>query len=825
MRDRDAILAKVSELRISGANESETRFQVIDEILHLLGWTKDDMEIERRTTDDGKTYFLDYVLKTGTDSILIEAKRISSFASAPDIRKLQLKSSQLNGPVREAINQARDYARSKSVGFCAVTDGEGWIFFPVNRRDFVTYEDSTCIIFKSAEHTLNSDFEEFKQLFARSSVIDGSLSHSLLGSRINQNETRRLNAFYDRHYSEYNRISVFSQVESEISVAFSEDVLTDNEIFMELFYVDTPDRTRFDGRIQMHIKKPDAVINSQPRRPLRGDLQRISLEIKSITIDTRPAALLTLGPVGVGKTTFLKFVEKISAKEAFAYDPSRPTGHWIYVDFRDFSPLSQNARMHIIEAVYAHILKHEFLSDYDKCLRFAYADEIKALKQGPLSLIANDEAAVRKEISSMIMDDFKQREPYCTKIMKYASRNAPVFLVIDNVDQIEKTEDQSNIFIESLALARPIGCNLILSMRENTYLKNQNNAIFNAYNYDYIVVDPPLVSEVLSKRFDIAKRLLAGRSINIPDDAGQKLTISDASQIGELLQKSVLSTEVAEIIDIAASGNIRLGLRMTRQFLQYGYSSILKALVALGSGENFRLPPHEAIRALMLGSRSVYNDDFSEIRNIFDSKLGNSKHQFLRLFVLSALFNMSKSSSFDGISVIEINKELEKLGYSENTSMLVLKGLFEKRLIFTKSHRELDRDSIVNATRFGGYTLHVLTARLPYVENALFDTFVFDDETWQKMKKLTDEVYRERNNKLERMRKRILLVKTFFRFCQKQYDEIHAEAVRRGLPVEWRTNVLRQVQPQFVEDCKKALASAKRNYGTPEQRSQRWRGR
>jgi len=783
------------------------------------------MEVERRTTEDGKTSFIDYVIKTGTDSILIEAKRIASFKDAPDVRKLQIKSTLLNGNIRDAINQARDYARSKSVGFCAITDGEGWLFFPVNRRDFVSYEDSNCIIFRNGESVLNADYDEFTRLFARSSVIDGSLSDALLGSRYNQNETRRLNVLYDRHYSEYTRVSVFSQVESEISIAFSEDVLTDNTVFMENFYVDTPDRTRFDSRIQMHIRKPDGILTSQPKRPLRGDLDRVSLEIKAVTVDSRPAAMLTLGPVGVGKTTFLKFVENVTAKDAFAYDPKRPTGHWIYVEFRDYSPESQNARTHIIDAIYDHILKHDFLRDYDKCIRFAYAEEITALKQGPLGLLSNDEEAIKKEIASMIIDDFKKKEPYCLKIIKYASRNTPVFLVIDNVDQIEKTEDQSRIFIESLALARPIGCNLILSMRENTYLKNQNNAIFNAYNYDYIVIDPPLISRVLSKRFEIAKRLLAGRPLNIPDDAGQKVTISDASQVGELLQKSVLSTDVAEIIDIAASGNIRLGLRMTRQFLQYGYSSILKALVALGNGEEFRLPPHEAIRALMLGSHSIYNDEFSEIRNVFDAKLGNSKHQFLRLFILSALFNMGKSGSFEGIPVSDIAKELEKLGYSENISMQVLKGLFEKRLILTRSHKDLDRDSVVYATRFGGYTLHTLISRLPYIENALFDTFIFDDEYWNKMRNLTDLVYKQRTNKYDRMKKRISLAKTFFRFCQKSYDEIHAEAIRRGLPIEWRTNVLRQAQPQFVLECKKAIDSARKIYGSNTGVTQRSRWR
>lgn len=59
------VLAAISEGRVKNYNEAQTRFHILDRVIfELLGWSKDETEIEERTSEDGKNLFIDYTLTT-----------------------------------------------------------------------------------------------------------------------------------------------------------------------------------------------------------------------------------------------------------------------------------------------------------------------------------------------------------------------------------------------------------------------------------------------------------------------------------------------------------------------------------------------------------------------------------------------------------------------------------------------------------------------------------------------------------------------------------------------------------------------------------------
>lgn len=349
----------------------------------------------------------------------------------------------------KSVRQARDYGRKKGVGFCVATNGLSWIAFPVNRRDQVSFEDSSCLIFHDLDEILQDDAIEFRDAFARQSIISGSLDKSLLGTDRDQHEQRRLNNIYDRSFSKINRTSIFPHIEREIIAAFNEELLSDNTELLEKCYVHTPERTRFDSRIQMYLAQREQVLRTQPIRPVSTRGQRsIERYLVEITLNTRSVALLTLGLVGSGKTSFLHYTAKITGREMFVYSASRPSAHWIYIDFRDYSE-SQDARAFMVERIFAYIQEHPFLRDFQRCVQHVYAEEIAALKSGPLAIVSTQEQYLNEQIANILVEQWKKREPYALKVIAYAARNAPVFLVVDNVDQIENTESQSRIFGES----------------------------------------------------------------------------------------------------------------------------------------------------------------------------------------------------------------------------------------------------------------------------------------------------------------------------------------------------------------------------------------
>jgi len=410
----DEVVSKIrlaaSELNVTSANEATTRFKLIDIVLsELLGWNREDIEVEDRVSEDGIGEFSDYIISTRQHSILIEAKKVgSNFEGVPKGRKALLKGSWLAKPVGNPVRQARDYGRKKGVGFCIATNGMTWVAFPVNRRDQVTFDESTCIVFQDI-NSLIDEVDEFKSMFSRHSAISGSLNKHLLGSERDQNEPRRLNNVYDKSFSKINRSSIFPYIEREIITAFNEELLAVNVDLLEKCYVQTPERTRFDSRIRMYITPQDQVLRTRPIRPL-GPKSHKAVErlLKESKLNSRPIALLTLGLVGSGKTTFLNHTEKITCRDLFAAK-TKPSLSWIYIDFRNFSQLA-NPRDTIVDGVFEYIKGPSYFNDYEKCVKYAYASEINALRTDPLAIMAANTDYTNTKIAELLMEDFKSRE-------------------------------------------------------------------------------------------------------------------------------------------------------------------------------------------------------------------------------------------------------------------------------------------------------------------------------------------------------------------------------------------------------------------------------
>ena len=235
----DDILSEFAKLLNAEVNEAETRLKLIDRILFdVLGWTHDDVTVEERVSEDGKTTFADYILRTGMTAIVIEAKKIStSQVNAPNVRRIQLSKKFIESNIGDVICQARDYARKLSIPFALATDGNYWVVFPATRTDQVPFHSSSAVIFPSIRSAIQDDFAEFYDLLSRASVIGGSLERELLGRIENQIDERRLNRFFTTPFSKLSRHSLFPLIENAITTAFSGDIVNRNTDLLEKCYV------------------------------------------------------------------------------------------------------------------------------------------------------------------------------------------------------------------------------------------------------------------------------------------------------------------------------------------------------------------------------------------------------------------------------------------------------------------------------------------------------------------------------------------------------------------------------------------------------------
>lgn len=811
----DEIITRLSELRVGDANEAETRFKIIDDVIrHVLGWQITDITVEERVSEDGKDQYLDYLIRTAQTSFLIEAKRnVSNFQAVPTSRRAILRGSWLRGDLRKAILQARDQGRAIGVGFCVVTNGDAWIVFPVNRRDLVSFEETFAIVFSDSQNALKDDIYDFASLLSRDAVIDGSLEQQLLGGDSNQIESRRLNKIYDRSFSKIARTTMFAGIEDEIVTAFSEELITNNPDMLSRAYVDTADRMKFDDRIKMAVLRHEHVLRSRPSRPIGKDgLDRVSKRIIDIKVKSQPVALLTLGLVGAGKTTFFKYVETVSGKDFFDQDAAKPQGHWIHVDFRNFSK-TQSPHNFIYDNILDYISKNKTLGDYDLSIKHAYSEEIKNLTRGPLAILRDDKDQLYRKITEIIMSEYEKKTLYCRRIMSYTSTISAIFLVIDNVDQIENQSIQEDIFLEALAIARDCGFNLVLAMRDATYVKNKSSAVFDAFTLDAIYIDPPNIESVISRRFTIAEQLLKGKSFDIATEQGVKINVRDASTIVEMVRSSVLGTDVGQIIEVAATGDVRMALQMTKQFLQFGYSTSYRSYQAFKQNGSYKFPVHEAIRAIMFGNQSIYRDEFSPIINPFDAKTGRSESQFLRLYILSALVGAAGTKSFQGIELSEILTSLEKIGFSSRTTMKIIQDLVRFRTCFSKSHQEISSESVIIPSRLAGYVVRELVSKLIFLETTLYDTFIYDDIFWGELKEGMKYIYSE-NRPVPKFKRRKEIARRFFDWVEAEVQKLCNEAAHRNLGPIWTTNPMTRAQGAFKAELDRAFRSAVRNYGT-----------
>lgn len=809
------LLARHAKLTLSNANEAETRIKLIDRVIFdILGWTPDDVSVEERVSEDGKVEFTDYTIRTGFSSLIIEAKRLgSSELLVPNIRKELLSRKLVSGYTGDAIKQARDYGRKLSVPFAVVTNGDQWIIFPASRTDQIEFEKSSAIIFSSLKSALEDDFADFHGLLSRKAVISGSLDNELLGRREDQINGRRLNLFFTRGFSNISRNSLFPLIESEIVTAFSEDIVSsDHELFAKS-YVDTPERLKYDKRIGMHLLKRENPTNMQPMKAMTHQgLNRLSDSIERAVQNMRPLALLVLGTVGSGKTTFINHIREVRERERFTPTQNAPYPHWIYVDCRKLSP-SETAMDFFIDEIFEYIKTDDFLSNYERCGKYAYKRDIEGLEKGPLSLLSSDDQERRRRIADFLQNDYLSKKPYAEKILAYASSKSAVFLVVDNVDQFEELAVQSRIFSDAIALAQRLKLSLVLAMRDSTFVENKNRPILDAFDFDPIQVEPPEVKAVLSRRFAVAKELLTGKRSEFVAENGAKVILEDSAIIIDLLVESILNTEVGNAISVLATGDIRLCLKMTREFLRNGYSATGKAIEIFQRTGRYRLPEHEAIRAIMLGSQLVYSEEFSPVANPFDAKLSINKAQLLRVFILNGVVARQSTRKTEGVTGETIRSVLLELGFGPEITLSVLKDMCDARYLFTVSHGVASFESTFVPSRLGGHVLRNMLPSFVFLENTMMDTFVDDDTVWESLKQMTSEVYAERMI-TQKIDKRVERVRLFWNYLTASYKSLQDEASRRAVSAEWQGNPFIDCRSALDMNLERVLSGARRNYGS-----------
>lgn len=806
----DRIGRTYGQLDLASASEAETRFQVIDQILmEVLGWPREQISVEDRIVEDGKTTYADYKLATHSTTIVVEAKRAGAAFELPTRKRLLKLGGVLSeGEVGAAIRQARDYARGLAIPFSVVTNGNAWLAFAAVRTDGVRFEDTDAHIFRTLDD-VRERFVEFWELLSYERVLEGNIGNVLLGRSLTDVEHRNLRQVLSEPNFRLGRNSLYEHIEPAVAAALSDEALLESPDALEACYVKTGERVKFDSRLRMYLSDPMPPLG-QPATRLRTRKQVEKLEDHISSESGLRRFIVLLGPVGAGKTTFLHYTRKVSAAASIAGKVM-----WLLVDFKKATE-EDSPREFILRELLALIeADSEFgLGDWAKGIRPAYRRVIEDLRRGPLHLLAEDDPKeFNRHVANLITKEREEIQPYVERVLQHAGTIRPGYLVIDNVDQIENLDRQGAIFVEAQALARRIGVSVIMSLRESTYLKHRARAVFDAFQFDVFYLDAPNVQPVLSHRFAYAKRVLSGKATELKTEKGIRLVVPDLGQFFEIVAKSLLSDDTGHMLEALAGGNIRRGLTLVREFLSSGHVNADHAMAAFLKQGDYYFPRHEVLRGAVLGQMKYFSDKTSLVPNIYDAKLGSRRLQLLRLKVVERLLRGAADSGFEGLSVEEIVGTLSRFGLAETDAMKVVSDLAAGDLIRTTDGLDVKLESQVFPTRLAGYTVRVLCRMFVYNEFCLIDTLVHDDAAWEDLRERTLDI-ESTTPVVERIELRIDRVKAFIDYLLAGEERWVVECRRRDLSDPWQGAALREeISPHLEEEFEKVRRSATRRYG------------
>lgn len=762
----DEIALFAADRELSLISEAQTRFDVIDRLIkEVLAWSHGQIIVEEREivqegAQEKKVVYIDYLLRAGEEVILIEAKRFgAAFPTPTKRRRLKLSGSILGkGEIAKARAQAEEYARSKRVDVVVVTNGRCWCFYRLKGMNDASYG---YLLFPFDNQ---GDGKKLYDWLGRISVQAGSL-HNLENSPPQHPENRLLSQVNDAD-ARVDRNNVADYISPALNNALYADAILADTENLRACYVFTEARTKFDKQLGVHLVDIKPTTVKPAKRIKSGKAHGPIREIfdSSSVPSYAPPVTVIIGPVGAGKSTYLKHFELIAGREII----NTRSAHWVYIDFEEMG-LSGNPREFMYSKLRDYLLQAdgEQTINYNNTIKPAYEDLISGLARGHYNRVYNkDPNEFEKIVAERIDEQFKKVEPYVDRVFGYLAQNGLCVIVLDNVDLYEDEELETKVFSEGLALSKRVRCNVIVSIRDRTFVRHRSSSVFDAYELRKLWMDPPPIKSILKKRFTYAKKILDGAPARIELPGGKYLKVPDLGVFFNIVQSSILGGSAGDFVDAVSDTNIRKGLTLVTHFLTSGHIQADRALKQYIAGEtNFVFPYHEIFKGCMLAQWRHYKEERSDSVNLFDSRLPSPSLRLARLYILKMLVDRAKTQSSVEVPVTECIDLFTQAGISSEQILSVLNHLYSVGLVRSTNAEDISSESTVVITRSGGYYVNLLCKEFVYVEACMHDTALDNKEYWLQLVDITREIERERST-AERMKQRRKRIKLFLRYLR-----------------------------------------------------------
>lgn len=714
-------------------NEDTTRLKAIDTILFdVLDWDKECVITEKYCREEG---YADYVFNINSSPYLVlEAKKSGTYFLLPE-RKYEDRPYAFGilgeecPEAKKALLQAIGYASILGASYVGISNGHQWLFTlaytqgqPLDQRLVYTF---------SSFKVIEDRFSTFCNCFSMSGLFSNSVRKNLLDTLRHPAPAK-----FSNKISGYPIPSSRNIYQNELTYILDfvwQSILQDESTFDFIgnCYVNPHSHEDILSIVKEMIIKRRNEDNILIEYEIESS-NKLPYQIANIPSE-KPIAIL--GEVGRGKTSFLKYLRFISAKEALKEYIQ------IEINFLDKPDNHQEIGEFVFSEIEKQLQENYSIEIYDdNFVRGVLHSDIHKLKKTPRGkfLLENKEEYKKYEIleiERMIAD----KHFYFTKLIHHLKkgRGHSIALFFDNLDR-RTPEIQENAYLKASSIARDWSCLVFICLRPTTFYTSQKKGVLDSIAPITFTVGQPDLSLVLKRRFAYAKKIADGEQFNqsVAKSVPSRNVAFYLPSVSKLFESCEFSATkrngIIPMLEDVSNGNIRRLLDFVKKIICSGHLDTNKIIEIIEKQGYYFIPDFEGIKALLFGDYIHYDSTISPFINLFDIQNSDRTEHFIRIAILNYLSKFSLSStSFGFVKRSDLTNYLSSIDYNYILIDDTIKYLTDNQCIKNQvdSIIELSETDKIKLTTLGKYHLFSLVRQFQYIDSIIIDTPIIDDET------------------------------------------------------------------------------------------------
>lgn len=727
----------ISELAVRAEagdrNEAATRMQLVDVIFFdALGWSRDAC----RPEDSLDGTYTDYSLGLPATQVVVEAKREGVYFSIPATSGPLIVSLKAllrgNRSLEDAVKQAATYCGMRGVRLAVVTNGHQLVAFLGSRDDGTSPTTGRAVVFRSLRE-LEDRFVDLWNWLSPEGVAVGNLYELLRAEARPLPPPKLSQGLYT-----YPGVARRNEMEIELDILgemFLQDIVRARELETDFLR----DCYCTSGTLSQYALVSRDILRSRYHETVNRKTQ----QVQGVTTNTglapelldavvqkgisrRPVVLL--GDVGVGKTTFIRHLVEIDAKEELEKSLV------FYLDFGARPALRRDLEEFVREVLAEQLLDASIDIYADEFVRAVYNAELNRHARGIYGRLRDSAPDKYLEQELQLLGELTSRlETHLRRSFEHIKgteqRNIVAFF--DNIDQRD-LEFQDSVYLIAQSLAETWGLTTFISLRPETFNSSRRSGSLAAYQPRVFTISPPHVDQVVKRRLMFAQKVIDAGRFSLGADG---ITL-DSSLLRDYIQVVIDSLNkndaLCECLDNVSRGNVRRALDLLTSFVGSGHVDTRKIMRIYRERGRYVVPLHEFLRAIIYGDGQYYDPSASPIGNAFDISSRSGREHFAALILLNFLERQAQHGSVElgFVLLTQVYEHLQGLSFSVEEIDVTVDRAVASGWVESSVGAASDRPTgaeRMRLTQTGAYLLHRLVRTFVYADAVIVDTPILDD--------------------------------------------------------------------------------------------------